>query len=370
MTMKEQLAEKKAALLALKADIEEGKEEAIAQGEELSAAIESIKASIEQAEKAQELLEQIGAEEKPVEEGNEMETNGLKSMNFDAMKAAPGSASTYIKAATDNEVTTPIVNYSQNVAGIQGELGVRDLFSAEAISGNALTFYRLGALEGTIASTTAEGAKKSQVHIPYTPVTVALNKIGAYFKETDELLSDAAFLESAIRSRGIFEFNKAVENYIVSTLLATSGVQTGGNTITFDSILAAKQDIFADTGYTPDALIINPANWSTLLQTKDSNLQYLLGGPAYGSYGNGAYNSNPRIWGLNVVESAAVPSGKCVVGAFKAGASIVSKAGEGLRVEVSNSNEDDFVYNRVTVRIEERLVAAIRMPAAFEIVGE
>ena len=38
-------------------------------------------------------------------------------------------------------------------------------------------------------------------------------------------------------------------------------------------------------------------------------------------------------------------------------------------MEVSNSNEDDFIYNRVTVRIEERMVEAVRVPAAFSIVG-
>lgn len=365
MTLKEELAAKKEALAELKDRIEAGEAEAIEQGTELQAEIEQKQAEIETAEKKAALLNVIGKkEDKPMEE------KGLKAMNLAELKSERGSRSTYIKAATDNEVTTPIQTYSQFVAGVDGELGVRRLFSQEAISGNALTFYRLGALEGTIAGTTAEGAAKSQIHVPYEAVTVALNKIGAYMKETDELLTDAAFLESAIRSRGIFEFNKAVEAYLVSTLLGTSGVQTGGTTIDFDTILAAKQDIAADTGYTPDALLINPADMTTLLQSKDGNLQYLLGGPAYGSYGNGQYMSNPRIWGLEVVESSAVTAGKAVIGAFRGAASVVSKAGEGLRVEVSNSDQDDFIKNRVTVRIEERLVLAVRIPAAFEIIGQ
>ena len=103
--------------------------------------------------------------------------------------------------------------------------------------------------------------------------------------------------------------------------------------------------------------------------TKDTHGQYLLGGPAYGAYGNGTYTGNPKIWGLNVVESSAVSEGRCIVGAFKAGASVVTKSGEGQRVEVSNSNENDFIYNRVTVRIEERMVLAARVPGAFVLVG-
>ena len=367
MTLKEQLVEKKAALAELEEPIKAGEEEAIAQGEEIAAAIAEIEKSIEASEKASALLAQIGNEEEPEEDG--MEENGIKAMDLESLKGKRGTVSTYLKAYNDPEVTTTIYDYSQNVGTVQPKLGVRELFGAEAISGNALTYYVLGDAEGTIDGT-SEAAAKDRIHIPYTPKTAALAKIAAYLKETDELLSDAAFLESAIRGRGVYEFQKAVEAYLVGALAATSGVQVKGSSITFDNILAAKQEIMADTGYAADAMIINPADWATLLQAKDSNLQYLLGGPAYGSYGNGAYNGNPRIWGLNVVESAAVTEGTCIVGAFKACASVVTKAGEGQRIEVSNSDQDDFIKNMVTVRIEERLVLAARVPAAFCLVGE
>ena len=367
MTLKEQLVEKKAALKELEEPIKAGEEEAIAQGEEIAAAIAEIEKSIEASEKANALLAQIGNEEEPEEDG--MEENGIKAMDLESLKGKRGTVSTYLKAYNDPEVTTTIYDYDKNVVSVQPKLGVRELFGAEAISGNALTYYVLGDAEGTIDGT-SEAAAKDRIHIPYTPKTAALAKIAAYLKETDELLSDAAFLESAIRGRGVYEFQKAVEAYLVSTLAATSGVQVKGSSITFDNILAAKQEIMADTGYAADAMIINPADWATLLQAKDSNLQYLLGGPAYGSDGNGAYNGNPRIWGLNVVESAAVTQGTCIVGAFKACASVVTKAGEGQRIEVSNSDQDDFIKNMVTVRIEERLVLAARVPAAFCLVGE
>lgn len=366
MTLREELASKKDALVALKERIEANDAEAIAQGEILMDEIVTKTAELEQAEKKADLLNSIGTTTESEE--SEMENTGIKSMNLEELKAAPGSKSVMLKAATDPITSTAENTYDHNVVDPRVGLNVRALFGTEQISTNALTYYVLGSMTGTIG-TVAEGAKKGQVNIGYTPKTVALSKIAAFFKETDELLADNAFLESAIRNRGIYEFQKAVESYLVTTLIGTSGVQTGGNAITFDNILAAKQDIMADTGYAPDALLINPADWATLLQTKDSNLQYLLGGPAFGSYGNGGYFANPKVWGLNVVESAAVPSGKAVIGAFKAGASVVTKAGEGFRVEVSNSDGEDFVYNRITVRLEERLVEAVRVPAAFEIIG-
>ena len=127
--------------------------------------------------------------------------------------------------------------------------------------------------------------------------------------------------------------------------------------------------VAANTGYDADAIIINPADLQTLLLTKDGANgtvgQYLMGGPAYAPYGNGAYGDYLPIWGMKVVASSAVASGTAIVGAFKACASVVIKAGEGFRVEVSNSNEDDFVKNMITVRIEERILEAVRLPGGF-----
>ena len=366
MTLKEELAAKKAELAELKERIEANEAEAIEAGVKLQEEIETKTAEIEQAEKKAALLSVIGKKE----EEKTMEEKGIKSLDLASLKANRGAVSTYIKAYNDLEAVgdNKIYDYDKNPVNLMAPLSVRALFGAESISGNALTYYKIGALEGAIG-TTSEGQAKARIHIPYTPVTVALDKIAAYLKESDELLSDFAFIESAIRNRGVYEFQKEVENYLIDTLLDTSGVQSGNASISFDNILAAKQDIFADTGYAPDALVINPADWATLLQTKDSNLQYLLGGPAFGPYGNGGYNGNPRIWGLNVIESAAMPQGECCVGAFKAGAAVISKAGEGLRVEVSNSDQDDFIKNIITIRIEERLALAVRVPAAFEVVG-
>ena len=369
MTLKEQLVEKKAALKALEEDIKAENEEAIAQGEEIASAIAEIEKSIESAEKANALLAQIGTEEEPEETGME-ERNGLKALNLESLKGARGSVSTYIKAATDTVIAPTIPVVSQNVAEIKYNLGVRDLFSTEAISGNSYTFFRMGAtdLPSGFDGTTAQGAEKPQIHPTYTPVTAALVKKACHLKETDELLSDAPYLESVVRGRGIYELQKAIESYLVSTLLGTSGIDVTVNTgISFDNLLKAKMAVETNTGYDADAIIINPADLQTLLLTKDggSTGQYLMGGPAYAPYGNGAYGAYLPIWGMKVVSTSAIASGTAIVGAFKACASVITKAGEGFRVEVANQNEDDFVKNMVTVRVEERLLEAVRLPGGF-----
>ena len=361
MSIKEKLVAKQEELKALMPQVNEGNEEAIKSSEGLVEEIKGLEDLIRKADEVTATMKSFG---QPKEE----KADAIKEVNLEELKTVKGSKSFAYKAYNDVETKPTVTVVDNKVVAPQGELNVRGLFGAESINGNSLTYYVLGNMEGSIG-VTAEGAKKNQIHFGYTPKTVALSKITAFIKETDELLSDAAFLESAIRNRGLYEFKKAVEAYLVSALAGTSGVQVGQATISFDNILKAKQAVRTETGYAADAILINPADLEALLLTKDSNLQYLLGGPAYGSYGNGGYNANPRIWGLNVVESDAVSEGQAIVGAFKAGASVVAKAGESLRVEVSNSDGDDFTYNRVTVRMEERLLLAARVPSAFVKVG-
>jgi len=369
MTLKEELMELKEKRNALVERIEADDAEAIAEGEKLQGEIEAKEAEIEQAEKKTALLNVIGKKEKQEDSAMEQKT-GIKALNLEYLKNNRGTVQTYIKAATDTVTGPTIPVVSQNVAEIKYNLGVRDLFSTEAISGNSYTFFRMGAtdLPSGFDGTTAQGAEKPQIHPTYTPVTAALVKKACHLKETDELLNDAPYLESVVRGRGVYELQKAIESYLVSTLLGTSGIDVTVNTgISFDNLLKAKMAVETNTGYDADAIIINPTDLQTLLLTKDggSTGQYLMGGPAYAPYGNGAYGAYLPIWGMKVVSTSAIASGTAIVGAFKACASVITKAGEGFRVEVANQNEDDFVKNMVTVRVEERLLEAVRLPGGF-----
>ena len=370
MTKNEELMKLKSDLAALKERIEADDAEAIAEGEKLQGEIETKEAEIASAEKKAALLNVIGKPEK--EESIMEEKSGLKALDLEYLKANRGAVQTFIKAATD-AVTAPTIPYvSQNVAEIKYQLGVRDLFSTEAISGNSYTYFRMGAtdLPDSFTGTTSQGDEKPQIHPTYSAVTAALVKKAAHLKETDELLNDAPYLESVVRGRGVYELQKAIESYLVSTLLGTSGIDVTVNSgISFDNLLKAKMAVNANTGYDADAIIINPADLQTLLLTKDgsggSSGQYLMGGPAYAPYGNGAYGAYLPIWGMKVVATSAIAQGTAIVGAFKACASVITKAGEGFRVEVANQNEDDFVKNMVTVRIEERILEAVRLPGGF-----
>lgn len=366
MNLKENLAALKNELAELKERIEADDAEAIARGVELKSEIEAKEKEVEAAEQKAALLNTIGEKQ----EGDKVE--GIKALDLEYLKSNRGSVQTYIKAATDTVTAPTIPTVSQRVAEIAYRLGVRDLFPEEAISGNSYTYFRMGAtdLPDSFDGTTSQGNEKPQIHPTYSAVTAALVKKACHLKETDELLNDAPYLESVVRGRGVYELRKVIEAYLVSTILGTSGIDVTVNSgISFDNLLKAKMAVQGNTGYDADAIIINPADLQTLLLTKDgaggSVGQYFMGGPAYAPYGNGAYGAYLPIWGMKVVATSAIAQGTALVGAFASCASIITKAGEGFRVEVANQNEDDFVKNMITVRIEERLLAAVRLPSGF-----
>jgi HK97 family phage major capsid protein len=342
---------------------------------EVKAEIEAAKAREEAIAEKSKLLNSFKAAE-PKSAPKEAKTLGefaVKNLDLSAMRSgASKSAGTgfLFKAATDAHTAPAIAEVTRRVVDINKTLGVRDLFGAEQISGNALTYFQMGATEavsGGAPKTVAQGATKPQFHVPYTPVTVPLQKIAGWFYETDELLSDAAFLASTVDNRGLFELANAVEAYLGGQLLATSGIQaaTYASTLSADDIFAAMMSVKTATGYDADAIMINPTDYQALRIAKDSNLQYYGGGYFYAPYGNGQVAEQPGIWGLKTVVTTAVAAGTVLVGAFRAGASVVTKSGEGASIEVHRGDHDDAINNRVTVVVEERVALAVRVPSAF-----
>lgn len=293
----------------------------------------------------------------------------VKNLKLDAMRdGAAKSAGTNFgfKAATDVHMSSPVEVVDQNVVSVARDIAIRSLFGAESISGTALKYFVLGTTEGA-PTAVAEGAQKPQFHIPYTPATATLQKIAGWYYETDELLEDNEYLRSSIDARGLYSLDKAIESYLMTTLLAVSGLGTIAQAPTADNIFAAIMQVKSASNYDADAIIINPTDYQALRLAKDGGTsgQYYGGGYFYGPYGNAEVSRQPGLWGLNTVVTPAIAAGTVLVGAFQQGASVITKAGEGSRVEVVTGDHDDRTNNRVTVIVEERVALATRVPAAF-----
>ena len=385
MTLKEQLAESKAALEALKERIENNDAEAIAEGEKLQAEIETKTAEIEQAEKKASLLTLIGDKRKDGDPMSEnMKAQSLGDAFVEHLKANPVGArfsvvapeylKTYSdvqKTPTTSGVSAFATTYDRNVVeAARTPLVIRDLFGAEQISGSTLVYLVEGAMEGAPAVTN-EGAAKPQVHFKDpTPKTVSLAKVACHIKESDEYINDYAFLASAINGRLLYQLGLVEQNKLVYDLSNTSGIQSdtthwtalSAATDIADLLLQAAMDVQEQSGFAADGIVINPADWYTLRVAKASGTGEYFGGGFFGA------QNIPNLWGIPVCVTSAVSAGTAIVGAFKTCASVVTNGG--VRVESTNSDQDDFIKNLMTIRAEERLALAVRRPKGFKIVSK
>lgn len=321
----------------------------------------------------------------PVEAKSEPEPRTLgeyaaKNLDLSAIRAghAKSAGTGYgFKTYTDAQTSQQIITYDTNVVDTaMRDLEVRSLYGAERISGNALKYFILGAREDNSAPSPGsvdEGGAKPQMHIVETSATATLAKIAGWFYETDELLEDNAFLASALNARGLYELDARIEAYLLSTTLSASGINTDtyayGSDIDPDTVFEAIMTIKTQSGLNADGIVMHPTDYQAIRLLKDGTGgtigQYYGGGCFYGPYGNGNVNQQPGLWGLKTVITPNITQGTVLVGAFKQGASVITKQNEGARIEVVTGDHDDRIYNRVTVIVEERLALAVRRPKAF-----
>ena len=368
MNMKEQLDAKKKELIDLEPQLkaEDVSDETIAQGEALATEIEELTAKIEKAEKANEIIKSLGTDEE-TNKDTSLEVKKMTQFEEFAAKCAEitdkkAGAKMHMEKAYNSVVTAPqIADVDRSIAPVGRRTPAASLFSEAQISGNAITYFVEGAFEtnGDITAT-AQNGKKPQVSTSFAGTTLALSKLAAWLKETDEILTDAPFLATEVQNTLMHQLGKVEDNYVINAIGTTVGIGAAtydGTTKTFaDGILDAILKVKADSAYDASVVVLNPADVYTLLTSKDDNKQYYGGGYFVGAYGNGAIGIPSSIWGVPIFASSAVSQGSALVAAREA---VKTWRKGGMDVSIAEENEDDFLYNRVTLRAEVRLATAV-----------
>lgn len=365
MTIKEQLKEKKQALVDLEPALadENVTDETIKAGETLVKEIAELEEKIAQSDKAAELLKSIGKDDDTNKDTSEEKTmTELETFTKAAAEITDKKAGVkmHLKAATDVVSGAQIADVDKSIAPQPTRRAAADSFTNVNISGNAITYFVQGAYEGTPAAT-AEGAKKPQNSTSFKGTTLALTKIAAYIKETDEILYDAPFLASEVQNALVYQIGKVEDSTVIGAVSGTTGIgvaeyDTANNETLADGILNAILQIKGGSAYDASVVFVNPADLFALMSAKDQNGQYIGGGYFTGAYGNGSYNMPTSIWGVPVFASSAISSGEALVAAREA-VKVWRKSG--IDVRLFEQNEDDAIYNRVTLVGEERLACAV-----------
>ena len=391
MNLKEKLAQLKAEAESIMPKVEAGDADAMKRAGELADAIEETEAAVKAADEFAAKVKGIGAVGSKQPEGatnakslGEFVTEGMKAKGIKYGERFSANLGTFegktaaSPMVSPSAVTSALADVQERLyEGPRQRLVVADLLGQETTTRSAVTYFVESATVNGDPAYVAEGAKKPLVSFSDpTAVTDKVMKIAAVLKESDEMVDDLPWLASSIQNRGIYLVRLMEEDEILNGtgsgtaldgILHRTGIQSdktaSGEANCADAIFRAMTKVQTGSPFTADGIVINPTDYQTLRLAKDANSQYYGGGFFSGQYGNGGVMENPPLWGLRTVVTPAIAQGTVLVGAFAQGASVIRR--QGLTVEIANQNEDDFVNNRIAIRIEERLALAVRYPAAF-----
>jgi hypothetical protein len=245
-------------------------------------------------------------------------------------------------------------------------LRILDLLPSGTMDNNTLPYTVEGG-SFTGAAETVEGALKPEAGVTFTDATATAQTIAAWMKIRKQALADVSVMRSIIDSRLRYMVQRRLEAQVLSGdgadpnirgILNTSGLGTvayAANELVADQVLRGITTVLlADAD--ASGVVMHPIDWqNTLIAKAAGDGHYYSGGP---------FSVTPQVlWGVPLVPSPAIPQGTVLVGDFTIGAQLFIR--EGVQVLMSDSDQDDFLRNRVTLLGEMRAALAVFRPSAF-----
>lgn len=329
-------------------------------------------------------LEQIGASApKGANSGKTLGKTFVESDAFASFKNGGGSgkarfgvqANTIIGEGGSPQDPVDTIVPADRLPGIVGgafrALTFLDFVPMGSTSSNAIEYTRELSWTNDAAET-AEGGSKPESDLTFELVNEPVRTIAHWIKASKQVLDDAPALQSYIDQRMRHGVRQRLELQILrgngtspnleglsSTNKSTAFTPISGDNA-FDSLNKAKYAVIG-SDYTPTFIALNPADWGIMerLKVSASDDRYLAGDGAALSYLNGGLT--PMIWGLPVVLSNNVQSGKFYLGASQA---MMLMMRQDAVVEMFEQDGTNVQTNLITIRAELRAAFAGFRPTA------
>lgn len=256
------------------------------------------------------------------------------------------------------------------VPGASQMLTIEALLNGVPTTSNAIEFTKENVFTNAAAET-AEGAAKPESSLTWTLVNMPISTVAHWIKISRQLAMDNTLLAAYVNNRMRYGVNRKVETALCvgdGVVPNISGIFDTGNFTAHGYAAAALgatlpkfvliRKMIADlwnAGYMADAILLNPADFATMeieLLTATSNA-VRVGTDAAG---------RQTLWGVPVVQSVGVTADTVAVGNFAQSSTVYNR--EGVVVEMSESDSDNFTKNLITLRAERRLALATEVPAA------
>lgn len=255
------------------------------------------------------------------------------------------------------------------VPGVERRLRIRDLLMPGRTSQASIQYPKeTGFTNSAATHTETGGTAKPQSEIKFDLVTASVTTIAHWIHATRQILDDAPMLQSYIDGRLRYGLAFVEENQLLNgggTGTDLNGIYTQASASTANLAVITsptKIDVIriamlqaALAEFPPSGVVMHPTDWASIETLKDTAGAYIIGNPQD--------STQPRLWGLPVVETQAMTLDKFLVGSFGMAAQIFDR--EDARVEISTEDDQNFRKNLVTILAEQRLALAVYRPEAF-----
>jgi HK97 family phage major capsid protein len=257
------------------------------------------------------------------------------------------------------------------VAGAFVPFAMEALLPSTTTSSNAIEFTKEASFTNSAAEVVEGTGLKAESALTWSLVNMPVSTIAHWIKISKQLAADAPALAAYVNTRMRYGVNKRVDTQLVvgdGTAPNISGTYDTGNFTahgyanadlgsTFKKFVLIRKvmaDLYA-AGYPADAIVLNPADWAAM----EIELMTTAAGQTLYSVSEGG---SPRLFGLPVIQAIGMAADTFQVGRFSEAYMIYNR--EGVVVEMSDSDGDNFRYNLITLRAERRLALATEKPAA------
>lgn len=225
-----------------------------------------------------------------------------------------------------------------------------DSMSTVTVSTNAIEFVAWTKKAGGAAKV-AEKAAKPSMEVGPTVTSTTLDNIAVYTQLTRQLLEDEAAARSAVDNLMRYDVMRAEEAEAAAVLAAATA--TIPDALVAGKLLEAIRvgvGTVQAAGYTPNAVLLNPADWASL------DIQVM-------NNANTAPNSVNVFWGLTPIPSVAQAAGTAVVGDFRSALTHYTRSAVALYI--SDSHDVTFLANVFTLLAERRSKTVLIRPLAL-----
>lgn len=250
---------------------------------------------------------------------------------------------------------------------------VLDFIPSAPIGSPTWEYFRHASTTGA-PTTVAPGGLKPEISFAVDTVTGTVRKIAAQTAVEDETLADFEGFAGYVSAEMTRQYID-VENGQLLTgdgtgtnilgLLNETGIlnrdYTADHTADasgtgLDTLERAITDLRVGSAFaTADLVVMHPTTWSALRRTKNSQGNYLLGDPSEMGPAN--------LWSIPVITTTSIPVGTALVAQMSLAGE--ARIRQGVTIESTPYNADDWTHNLTRFRIEARIGLAVVRPAAI-----